>query len=102
VSGRLESLPAGTVLVVADGAAIARGGPAWARALADAGRSHRVRLAGRGDPAEIAAVAAEARSLGAAFILGAGGPAPLATAAAVAAALGIPLAGEEILAHLGG
>jgi len=98
VSGRLESLPPGAVLVVADGPAIARGGPAWARSLAAAGRCHRVRLADRGDPAEIAAVETEARSLGAAIIVGAGGPATLATAAAAAAAAGIPLTGEEILA----
>jgi glycerol dehydrogenase-like iron-containing ADH family enzyme len=98
VSGRHESLPPGAVLVVADGPAITRGGPAWARSLVAAGRCHRVRLADHGDPAEIAAVVTEARSLGAAVIMGAGGPATIATAAAVAAAVGIPLTGEEILA----
>jgi glycerol dehydrogenase-like iron-containing ADH family enzyme len=97
VSGRLAGLPVGPVLVVADGAAIARGGPAWAETLAAEGRHHRVRLAGRGDPAEIAALTAEARNLGAAVILGAGEPATLATAAAVATALGIPSAGARNL-----
>jgi glycerol dehydrogenase-like iron-containing ADH family enzyme len=101
VTGRHESLPAGAVLVVADGPAIARGGPAWARSLAAAGRRHRVRLADRGDPAEIAAVVTEAQSLGAAIIVGAGGPATLATATAAAAAVGIPLSGEEIFAPEG-
>jgi glycerol dehydrogenase-like iron-containing ADH family enzyme len=101
VSGRPESLPAGAVLVVADGPAIARGGPAWARSLAAAGRRHRVRLADRGDPAEIAAVVIEARSLRASIIVGAGGPATLGTAAAAAAAVGIPLTGEEIFAPEG-
>lgn len=87
----------GPVLVIADNAAIARSGPAWARVFAARGWGHRVRLSEGSDgdaaalEAEARALAAEARSLRATVIVGSGGEAPRAAARAAAALTGLPV-----------
>ena len=85
------SIPPGPVLVVADNAAIARAARDWCCSFAAAARVHRVRLAGTGDSGDVAAVTAEAKSLGAVAILGVGDLPTLTLAAEVAATLGLPL-----------
>ncbi len=85
-------LPPGPILVVADNRAIARGGLMWARAWGNEGRVYRVRLAG---PSSVAAIAAEAKALGAAAIFWAGGGDVCELASAAASAVGIPLIGED-------
>ena len=88
--------PAGPVLIVADNEAIARLAPRWAARFAAVGRMYRVRLLSHGSPAELAAVAAEARSLPAAGILAAGDALLRERAARVAGLAGLPLmVGEE-------
>ena len=88
--------PAGPVLIVADNAAIARLAPRWAARFAAIGRVYRVRLLSFGSPSEIAAVAAEARSLPATVILAAGDTLLRERAARVAGLAGLPLTvGEE-------
>ena len=91
-----QSIPPGPVLVVADNAAIARSARDWCCSFATAARVHRVRLAGTGDSCDVAAVAAEAKSLGAVAILGVGDHPTLALAAEVAATLGLPLVSDGI------
>jgi len=86
-----QSIPPGPVLVVADNAAIARSARDWCCFFAAAARVHRVRLAGTGDSRDVAAVTAEAKSLGAVAILGVGDHPTLTLAAEVAATLGLPL-----------
>ena len=86
-----DRLPPGPILVVADNAAIARSAVDWNRRFAAAGRLHRVRLAGRGDAGDVAAVAAEAVSLGAVAILAAGDRTAVGLAAQVAESLNLPL-----------
>lgn len=81
----------GSVFVIADNAAIGRRAPHWARLLADAGWSHRVRFwEGRADAAAIAALADEAGRFGGQAIVAAGAGATLAVAHDVALAAGIP------------
>jgi hypothetical protein len=87
-------IPRGPILVVADNPAIARGGLAWARACAQEGRLHRVRLAG---PSTVATIVAEAADLGATGILWAGAPEVRELAAAAASEAGIPLLGADTL-----
>jgi len=87
-----DRIPPGPILIVADNAAITHWAPDWGRRFAAAGRVHRVRLAGRGDTREVAAVAAEAASLGAVAILAAGDRPALELGARVAALLNLPLA----------
>jgi glycerol dehydrogenase len=79
------------VLVVGGPAAVAALAPVWAEAMAAAGWQHRVRsFGGECTAAEIAALAEEARSLGARSIVGAGGGKCLDAARAAAAAVGLP------------
>jgi len=78
-------------LVVADNESVARLAPRWAVELAGAGRRYRVRLLSIGSPAELEAVAAEARSLSAGLIIAAGGERLQASAAQVARQAGLPV-----------
>jgi glycerol dehydrogenase len=81
----------GPVLVVAGTSALAQLAPVWAAAMDAAGWHHRVRaFGGECTAAEIDALAAEARSLGAAAIVGAGGGKCLDAARAAAAATRLP------------
>jgi glycerol dehydrogenase len=81
----------GPVLVVAGGSAVAALAPVWAAAMSAAGWHHRVRtFGGECTAAEIDALVAEARSLGAKVIVGAGGGKCLDAARAAAAATGLP------------
>jgi hypothetical protein len=86
-----DRLPPGPILVVADNAAIARSAVDWSRRFAALGRLHRVRLAGRGDAEDVAAIAAEAVSLGSVAIMAAGDRTVVGLAARVAEALNLPL-----------
>ena len=78
-------------LVVADNESVASLAPRWAVELAGAGRRYRVRLLSIGSPAELEAVAAEARSLSAGLIIAAGGERLQASAAQVARQAGLPV-----------
>jgi len=81
----------GPALVVGGGSAVAALAPVWAASMAAAGRRHRVRtFGGECTAAEIDALAAEARSLGAGAIVGAGGGKCLDASRAAAAAVGLP------------
>jgi len=81
----------GPVLVVGGGSAVATLAPVWAVAMAAAGWHHRVRtFGGECTAAEIDALAAEARNLGAGVIVGAGGGKCLDAARAAAAVVGLP------------
>ena len=81
----------GPVLVVAGGSAVAALAPVWATAMSAAGWHHRVRtFGGECTAAEIDALVAEARSLGAGAIVGAGGGKCLDAARAAAAATRLP------------
>ncbi len=81
----------GPVLVVGGRSAVATLAPVWAKAMAAAGWHHRVRgFGGECTAAEIDALAAEARSLGARAIVGAGGGKCLDAARAAATAVGLP------------
>lgn len=78
----------GPVLIVAGATPIARLAPIWAAALEELGLSHRVRLfGGESSRREIAAIVAEARSLGARTIVAAGGGKVLDAGRAAAAVL---------------
>ncbi|MFM8705016.1 MAG: glycerol dehydrogenase [Planctomycetia bacterium] len=82
---------AAPVLVAAGRSAVAALAPVWAAASAAAGWHHRVRVfGGECTAAEIDAIAAEARSLGAASIVGAGGGKCLDASRAAAATVGLP------------
>lgn len=97
MTGALPADPArpalgpGPVLIVADNDAIARLAVRWQDFFSAAGRSYRVRLLSAGSPAELAAVAAEARSLAAGSILAAGSSLLVGRAARAATAAGLPL-----------
>ena len=81
----------GPVLVIGGGAAVGSLAPIWAASMAAAGWQHRVRVfGGECTAAEIDALAAEAKSLGARAVVGAGGGKCLAAARAAAAALNLP------------
>jgi glycerol dehydrogenase len=81
----------GPVLVVAGRSAVAALAPVWAAVMAAAGWQHDVRaFGGECTAAEIDAVAAEARALGARAIVGAGGGKCLDASRAAAAAVGLP------------
>jgi len=86
----------GPILIVADNTAIARGGPAWAGALAARGWLHRVRVSTGIDgddsalAAEAEALALEAHTLQATVIIGVGDRATCAAARAAAAWAGLP------------
>lgn len=87
-------LPPGPILVVADNGAIARRGLSWAAAWLQEGRVYRVRLAG---PSSVAAIAVEAKALGAAVILWVGAADVCELASLAARDVGIPLVGEDVL-----
>lgn len=89
---RLRAVGAeGPVFMLADNAAIASGAPRWARLLAEAGRSHRVRYwEGPAGAAAIAALAAEARGFNATVIVAAGAADTVAAAGGVASTIGVP------------
>lgn len=81
----------GPVLLVAGATPISRLATTWALAFDDVGMSHRVRLfGGESSRREIAAIAEEARSLGARAIVAAGGGKVLDAARSAAAALRLP------------
>jgi len=81
----------GPVLVVGGASAVGMLAPVWAASMAAAGWQHRVRLfGGECTAAEIDALAAEARSLGARSLVGAGGGKCLDAARAAAAAVNLP------------
>jgi glycerol dehydrogenase len=81
----------GPVLLVAGPTPISRLATTWALAFDDVGMSHRVRLfGGESSRREIAAIAEEARSLGARTIVAAGGGKVLDAARSAAAALRLP------------
>jgi glycerol dehydrogenase len=81
----------GPALFVAGNSAVGRLAPVWAKSLAGIGWMHRVWLfGGESSRREIAAIAAEARSLGAATIVAAGGGKVLDAARAAAAILRLP------------
>jgi glycerol dehydrogenase len=81
----------GPVLLVAGATPISRLATTWALAFDDVGMSHRVRLfGGESSRREIAAIAEEARSLGARTIVAAGGGKVLDAARSAAAALRLP------------
>jgi glycerol dehydrogenase len=81
----------GPVLVVAGGSAVAALAPVWEAAMSAAGWHRRVRtFGGECTTAEIDALVAEARSLGAGAIVGAGGGKCLDAARAAAAAISLP------------
>jgi len=81
----------GPVLIVAGATPIARLAPTWAAALDAVGMSHRVRLfGGESSRREIAAIAEEAKSLGARTIVAAGGGKVLDAARSAAAGLRLP------------
>ena len=94
-SGSLPALggETGPVLVIADHAAVARRGLAWATGFAARGRLHRVRLVGP-TPSHVESIVAEAVGLGATALLVAGGETARHAGQAVAARLGLPLAIE--------
>jgi len=78
----------GPALIVAGSTAVARLAPTWAASLDAVGIAFRVRLfGGESSRREIAAIAVEARSLGARTIVGAGGGKALDSARAAAAEL---------------
>jgi len=82
---------AGPVLVVAGSGTIGRLAPTWAAAFAEQGWVHRVlAFGGESSRREIAAIVAEATSLGARAIVGAGGGKVLDAARSAAAALRLP------------
>ena len=81
----------GSVLVIADNAAVARRAVAWANAFTALGRLHRVRLISRA-AGDVDGLVAEAVDVNATAILAAGGEAARQAAQAVAARLGLPLA----------
>jgi glycerol dehydrogenase len=81
----------GPVLVVGDSVAVGALAPVWAASMAAAGWQHRVRVfGGECTAAEIEALAAEARSLGARALVGVGGSTCLDAARATAAAVDLP------------
>jgi glycerol dehydrogenase-like iron-containing ADH family enzyme len=81
----------GSVLVIADNAAVARRAVAWANVFTALGRLHRVRLISRA-AGDVDGLVAEAVDVNATAILAAGGEAARQAAQAVAARLGLPLA----------
>ena len=81
----------GPVLVVGGAAAVGALAPIWAASMAAAGWQHRVRVfGGECTAAEIDALTAEARSLGARAVVGAGEGKCLDAARAAATAVNLP------------
>lgn len=85
------------VLIVADTEAISRCAPAWAAAFMAMGWTHRVfAAAGHAGSDEVAAIAAEAESLGAATLVAVGGTAVVSAVKSAAADSRLPAIAWEV------